>query len=364
MTVEALAAPTNTPAPAVADTSVDNAAPAVTEDEQLESVWAKLHPQERVDRGEGGKFVSSDPAKREAQATEAPLEGGGGEAPADTSTVAADTPLPANWNGLDEVWAKIPQDARAAIAEHQQQQHAKLSDMGRKVSQFEPLQQAASEFAEYFNGNLKDADGKPIHPADGIRYLANIQRMMDKDPESTILSIIDTYGVRDKLAARLGVKVDGQAPVPDTTAALLAKIDRLEQTLKGVNDPSKIEQVVERREAQRKHEEEVIRLTSAKPLFSEIPEARMVFFINEAWEKLGEGATKAAVLDHAYNAAIEADPALRAKSQAATKAAEDAAAKAEAAKRGSSVNLKSTGTGTPRAVSDDEAMEEVWRKYN
>lgn len=358
MTVEELAAPVDTgAAAAVADGALADAAlnndSAVTEDDQLESAWAKLHPQDRVERAADGKFTN----------TKTPLEGGeGGEQQADASTVAADVPLPANWNGLDEVWAKIPADARTAIAEHQQQQHAKLSDMGRKVAAYEPLQQAASEFAEYFNGELVGADGKPISPADGIRYLANIQRMMDRDAPKTILSIIDTYGAREAVAALLGVQA-GDKPT-DTNAALLAKIDRLERTLQGANDPSKIEQVVDRREAQRQHEQEVIRLTSAKPLFSKIPEARMVFFINEAWDKLGDSASKSAVLDHAYNAAIEADPALRAQSQAATKAAEDTAAKAEAAKRATGVNLKSTGTGTPRVVSEDEAMEEVWRKHH
>lgn len=330
-----------------------------TEDAQLESAWAKLHPQDRVERAADGKFTS--------QNTETPLEGGEGEGQqVDPSTVAADVPLPANWNGLDEVWGKIPADARAAIAEHQQQQHAKLSDMGRRVAAYEPLQAAASEFAEYFNGNLKGADGRPINPADGIRYLANIQRMMDQDAESTLLSIIDTYGVRDKLAARLGAKMDGTAPANDANTALLEKIDRLEKHIltNGLTDPSKVEQIVERREQQRQHEEEVIRLTTAKPLFSKIPEQRMVFFINEAWDKLGPDATKQSVLDHAYNAAIEADPALRAQSQAATQAARDTAAKAEAAKRGASVNVKNTASGAPRTVSEDEAMEEVWRRHH
>lgn len=357
---------------ALADTSTQVAQPAViqtdttpvSEDAAMDAVWDRLVTSNGAER-ENGKFVSPDPEKRAAAeaAKDTPLEGGEGEAQADTSTVAADAPLPANWNGLDEVWAKIPVDARTAIAEHQQQQHAKLSDMGRKVATYEPLQQAASEFAEYFNGNLKGADGKPIQAADGIRYLANIQRMMDKDSEGTILSIIDTYGVRDKIAARLGGTA--AAPAADPNAALLDKIDRLEKhILTNGLDPSKVEQIVDRRESKRQHEEEVIRLTSAKPLFSKIPDARMVFFINEAWTKLGDTADKAAVLDHAYNAAIEADPALRAQSEAAKKAAADTAAKAEAAKRGTSVNLRSTGTGAPRTVSEDEAMEEVWRKHH
>lgn len=362
MTVEALADTTSSQVvePAVIQTDT---AP-VSEDAAMDAVWDRLVTSNGAER-ENGRFVSPDPEKRAAAeaAKATPLEGGEGEAPADTSTVTADVPLPANWNGLDEVWAKVPADARSAIAEHQQQQHAKLSDMGRKVATYEPLQAAASEFAEYFNGNLRGSDGKPIAPADGIRYLANIQRMMDKAPEDTLLSIIDTYGVRDKIAARLGAKA-GDAPA-NTESRLLQEIADLKQAIAANRfDPAIVEKVVDEKAAKSKHEEEVIRLTSAKPFFSEIPDEDMVFYINKAWKALGNDAAKSAVLDHAYNAAIEASPALRAKSQAAKTAANDTAAKAEAAKRGTSVNLKSTGTGTPRTVSEDDAMEEVWRRHH
>lgn len=365
MTVEALATPVDTSAAVIADAAVIDASAdtALTEDQQMDAVWNRMARDNGAER-ENGRFVSPDPEKRAAANTETPPEGGEGEAtPVDTSTVATDAPLPANWRGLEDTWSKIPAELRETIAAHEGKLHKTLSDQGSQLGVLRPLQEAASEFAEYFNGSLKGADGQPINPADGIRYLANIQRAMDQDAPKTILSIIDTYGAREAIAAALGVKVDG-AQATDTNTALLAKIDRLERVIQDANDPSKIEQVVDRREAKRQHEEEVSRLTSAKPLFSKIPEARMVFFINEAWDLLGQDATRSAVLDHAYNAAIEADPTLRAQSEAAKKAAEDAAAKAEAAKRGSSVNIKSTGTGAPRKVSEDEAMEEVWAKYN
>lgn len=369
MTVDLATTDTSTQVdPAVianADASVTADAP-LSEDAAMDAAWAKFHPEERVER-ENGRFVSPDPEKRAAAeaAAQTPLEGGEGEGQVDPSTVATDVPLPANWQGLDEVWAKVPPDARAAIAEHQIAQHKTLSDMGRKVAAYEPLNEVAAEFAEYFNGNLRDADGQPMHPADGVRYLANIQRQMDANPVETLLSIMDTYQARDKIAAALGVKAgDGTAPATDTTTALLAKIDRLEAAIRATNDPSKIEQVIDRRETQRQHEEEVSRLTSSKPLYSEIPEHRMVFFINEAWQTLGQDATKQQVFDHAYNAAVEASPTLRVKSQAATLAATDTAAKAEAAKRGTSVNVTSTAQAKPRVKSEDEAMEEVWSKHH
>lgn len=363
MTVEALA--TDTGQPATESAVVINADPnpvgtdaPLSEDDQLESTWAKLHPQERVDRAENGKFVSQNGD------TQTPLEGGEGEEQtADPATVTADVPLPANWRGLEDAWGKLPAELRGPIAEHEGKLHRTLSEQGSQLGMLKPLSEAASEFAEYFNGNLKDANGQPIHPADGIRYLANIQRQMDSDPVSTLLSIVETYGVRDQLAAALGVKAEPGAQ-PDPSNLLLAKIDRLERALQGVNDPSKIEEVVERREAIRSHQEEVGRLEKSKPHYDKIPQHRMVFFINEAWQALGDDATKQAVFDHAYNAAVEADPALRALSQAAKSAADDNAAKAEAAKRGNAVNVKTTATGKPRPQSEDEGMEEVWRKHH
>src|SRR5690606_13025102 len=97
---------------------------------------------------------------------------------------------------------------------------------------------------------------------------------------------------------------------------------------------------------------------------SKIDDETMVFFINRAWKTLGADATMEKVFDHAYNAAVEADPALRALSKAATTAADDKAAKAEAAKRATGVNVKSTSAGKPRQPSDDEAMEQVWSKHH
>lgn len=355
------------------EAQVGNEPAAFDADAAMDKVWDRLQVNNGADRADNGKFTSPNQDKTEDQAaaseenTEKPLEGGEEEgAEADHAAVAADVPLPANWVGKDELWGKLTPEVRAEIAEHQREQHAKLSDYGRKVASYQPLSEAAEEFAEYFNGNLKGADGQPINPADGIRYLANIQRQMDRDPVSTALSIIDTYGVREKIAAQLGVKAeDGQQP--DTSArenALLQKIDRLEAAIRETSDPSRIEQVIEKKQNEAKHRDEVSRLMDpkSKPLIEKIPEKRLVYFINEAWETLGADATKDKVFDHAYNAAVEADPALRALSKAATSAAEDKAAKAEAAKRANGVNLKSSSAGKARTLTEDEQLEAKWQE--
>lgn len=353
-------AATPAPIPGDAGTPAPTTEPVISEDAMMEQVWAKSHPQERVDRADDGKFTGREGANTEPPDGQAEGEGQG------VQSAPAETPLPANWDGMDEVWGKIPADARTKIAEHQQRQHAKLSDLGRKVAAYEPMAQVASEFAEYFNGNLTlpGPDGKPVRiaPHDGVRYLAGIQRAMDKQPVETLLSIMDTYKVRDKIAAHLS----GQAPAqPQGDAALLSRIDQLENIIRKSSDPSLIEQVVDRKNARAAHEQEVSRLMDPKgsrPLAPDIEAETLAFFIGKAWKALGDDAGIEAVFDHAYKAAVEADPALRAKAEAARKAAEDTAAKAESAKRGASVNLRSTAAGKPRQLSDDELMEEVWRK--
>lgn len=360
---------------ALEDTSINSGVePAVisepssipADDQAMNDVWDRLVTNNGAER-ENGRFVSPDPEKRaaaEASANEPPAQVGEGGEPADASTVSTDVPLPPNWHGKDDLWAKIPADVRAEVAAFQNEQHAKLSDLGRKVAAFEPLNGVGSEISGYLQQAAQRAgaayDG-PRTAAEGVSYLFNIQRMMDADPVSTIMQIADTYGTREQLAAALGVNA---APAADTNSALLAKIDRLEAAIRQGTDPSQIEQVVDRREEQRRHDEEVSRLTTSKPLYSKIPEARMVFFINEAWDKLGPTATKAAVFDHAYTAAVEADPALRAQSMAAKTAANDTVAKAEAAKRGTAVNIRSTAPSKPARQSEDSALEEVWAKHH
>jgi len=362
MSEEAVQTVESTVSPAVLVPETPVGETALNEDAQLETAWAKFHPEERVERAENGKFVSSNPDK----ASETPLEGGGGEEPtADPSTVTADVPLPANWQGKDELWSKIPVEARGEIATFQNQQHAKLSELGRAVAAYEPIHNVGQDVVNYLNEAAQRQgaayDG-PTTPAEGVAYLFNIQRMMDADPVTTILQIADTYGTRDKLAAALGVT---GAPQGDQNKLLLAEIAELKRTIASNRfDPAMIEQVVDQKTARAEHDKEVSRLLSSKPLANEIEPDDLVFFINKAWKALGQDAAKQAVFDHAYNAAVEANPTLRAKSQAVTSTAKDAAEKAEAAKRGSSVNVKSTAQTAPRKQSEDEAMEEVWRKHH
>lgn len=342
---------TPTEAPVASEVATD-----INLDTELDSIWDRANITNGADRGENGKFVSPNAETPEANAEEAPsLEGETeGEQPGSTPV---DVPLPPNWQGkaeLAEAWQALPPEKRAIVAQHEQELHARMSDLGRQASTFKPLQEAASEFAEYFNGNLRGADGQPINPADGIRYLANIQRSMDRDPFNTLVSIADTYGLREHLAQAFGGQV--QAVSPDTRE-LLNEIAGLKQQLSSVQSPANIEQVIERREVIG----ELSRFAESKPLYAQV-ENDLPFFIQKAKTQIGENAGRLAVLEKAYDLAVQADPALRAQSEAASKAARPDTAKAEAAKRANGVNVTSTSSGKARPPSLDDELSAIWDK--
>lgn len=332
-------------------------------DADLEAIWNRDNVTNGADRGDGGKFVSpngevsteAEPEQATEPVTEpTSLEGETGEE--QPGSTPADVPLPANrlLNSLDAEWATLSPEVQQKLTERSNELHTKLSDMGKQVSTFAPLKEAASEFAEYFNGNLRGSDGQPITPADGIRYLANIQRAMDKQPLETLLSIADTYGLREQLAKQFGGQVQ---EVPQDQKILLDEIAGLKRTIQGLRDPANVEQVIERRELQ----SDISRFAASKPLYAQI-EPDLPFFITKAKTQLGEGATRTAILEKAYDLAIQADPALRAQSEAAKTAAKTDAAKADAARRATGVNVTSTSSGKAREPSLDDELAAVWEK--
>ena len=145
--------------------------------------------------------------------------------------------------------------------------------------------------------------------------------------------------------------------------ALLSKISSLEATIRDMGakqfDPSHVEKVLDAREI----DAEISRFASTHPLYSQV-ENDLPFFIQKAGAQLGGKATHAAVLEKAYNLAVEADPALRAHVQAAQTAAPDESAKAQAAKRATSINVTSTGSGKARPLTEDELLAQTFDQVN
>jgi hypothetical protein len=136
--------------------------------------------------------------------------------------------------------------------------------------------------------------------------------------------------------------------------------------LASVHNPAtiddRINQKLQERSDQQSAADEVSRLASDKPLYSEIPEVDMVEAIHKARRKLGDTASKEAVFTMAYDMAVNADPDLRAKAAAAKPAATNGAAKVEGARRAAAVNIPSTASGKGRALTEDEELAAVYER--
>lgn len=86
-------------------------------------------------------------------------------------------------------------------------------------------------------------------------------------------------------------------------------------------------------------------------------------FIGLAYDQSGNGASAQDILDAAYDMAIHAIPALRAKVTAAAAPATDPRLTA-AQMKAKSVNVVSRPSGQGRALSERDAMAAVWDKYH
>lgn len=333
----------------------------MADDDAMGAVWDRMERDNGSDR-ENGRFVSVDPEKRtaDAGAGEGNEQEGGPET--GSSTPATSAPLPGNWTGLDEVWNKIAPEDRAKIAAVQNDLQAKLSDQGRAIAAFKPMQEVIERQKDYFDGRYKNADGSGITPTQAVEFFFNVQRELDKDPIAGLINIADRYGARDQLAAALGKAPAGDGQQGD--AALRAEITSLRRQVQDLLNPASIDARISQKFSEKAAadaaDEEVSRLAKDKPLYSEIPEEDMVTAIHRARRKLGDAASKQAVFDLAYDIAVHADPDLRAKAAAAKPAAGQNQRKVEEARRAAGVNVTSTSSGKARNLTEDEELAEVY----
>lgn len=338
--------------------AADGGAGADTTEADLGAIWDRENVTNGADRGADGQFASRNGTQTnsaDGQADQGSLEGEQGEGDQLGSTPVAGTPLPAHrlLSSLDAEWATLTPEVQAKLTERSTDLHNRMTQMGQQVAAYKPLQEVANEFAQYFNSELIGPDGQATTPADAVRYLANIQRSMDAQPLETLLSIADTYGLREQLAQAFGGQVQS---VPVDQQKILNELNGLRQLVRQRQDPAQIEEVLERRDVQ----SEISRLASSKPHWSHV-EADLPFFINKAKMQLGEGAARAALLERAYDLAVQADPALRQQTQAAPSAADRVrGAKAEGAKRAAGVNVPSSQPGKAREPSLDDALGQIW----
>lgn len=370
MSVDSVAAAMDAPLTDTAGTAV------VDNDAALDAVWEKHNTNNGSERAADGKFSSPGKAAADADQPQGedrtePLEGGGGEDAGDTeSTPQSTVPLPSSMRHLEDVWSKIPDDLKKPLADHQNKLHKTLSDQGQALASWKPVRDTIEEFKDYFGGDRGNYD-----PAEAIKELFTIQKAMDDNPLQTILDISKRYNLIPHLAQVFAPKGEGgengqPSAAGKENAALLAEISELKSTINDLRagfKPELIDERISQRLIVDREEssamEAINRTSNEMPLRAEISADDWKHYISRSWTRLGEAASKEAVLKSAYDMAVNADPDLRARTAALKGAAVNDAAKVADAKRANATNLRSTSTGKPRELTEDEILSSVWDKF-
>lgn len=317
----------------------ENAAPvegtaAPSDLEQMGAIWDKM--QEAPEPPAEAEPAEAEPAETEDQPSLAAIE--------------APTDLPA---AIKAKWAGIPEDVREAVLQSHRAMAGKLTEQGRVTQAAKPvydvLVQAAREIPSM-------QDMTPAQIAADVFEMAKVQHALNSDPVGTLLQIAQEHGALQGLAARL----TGQ---PQQAAPNLEKhIEALQAQIAKLADPSLVDRRVEQTLAQRDVSRTVEEYAGTKEHWSAV-EPVLPQFIELAQAQSGEGASTKDILDAAYDMAIHAIPALRAKVTAAAAPATDPRLTA-AQMKAKSVNVVSRPSGQGRALSERDAMAAVWDKYH
>lgn len=307
-------------------------------------------------RDEAGRFAPKDGEARPEQ--EAQAEGVAKPEPDAIEQEAQPKArsIPANWtpdmadilDGMD--------DAKASrLTEWSFRLHRQMSDLGRSATAARQFEDVARRYSDVFTKN-------GVAPHDGFERLLSVQSMLDADPIAGIATIAEAYGVKDRIFAR-SENGEASAAPSDEAIELRRTVADLRQQLSGLTDGDAIDQRVSHVLEKRTAEDLIGRFASSKPHYAEV-EAVLPDFIRLARRELGEGAAAEAVLEQAYDMAINAIPNVRSKvKQAAIPVAADATNdRAEKAKKAASINIASQPSGKSAPVSEDQAMEATWSR--
>jgi hypothetical protein len=309
------------------------AAPETSETDQMAAIWDKY----------SGEIEAETPEEQPVEAKPEP------QPETTLAAIEAPTDLPA---AVKAKWADIPEEAREAVLASHRAMAGKLTEQGRVTQAAKPvydvLVQAAREIPSM-------QDMTPAQIAQDVFQMARVQGMLNTDPVGTLLQIAQEHNALDALAARFS----GQAPQADT--GLAKHIQALQAQIAQLADPATVDRRVEQTLTQREISRTVEEYASAKEHWADV-EPILPQFIEIATQGQGNGASPKDILDAAYDMAIHAIPALRAKVTAAAAPATDPRLTA-AQMKAKSVNVVSRPSGQGRELSERETMGAIWDKY-
>lgn len=314
-------------------------------------------PKKTPERGPDGKFISSAPVE-DAPSEEDAAPGGetgeeAGEEDASPSAVSSPT-IPAHLPGaVKEVMAGLEPEQQKVVADFVKAQDTKFGEIGRELDTYRPVAEVVNQYREYFDGTKANHN-----PAQAMASLFAVQRAMDSDPVGTLQKIAATYGVQNQL-------FQGTQGAAQEIAQLNQHIANLERMVGQMSDGSFVREQFSMMNMEQQIDQAIDSFQKEAPFYSEV-EGILPQFVGMARERLGESAAPQEVLKTAYDMAVNAIPEVRAKAREAEKleAAQTPDPKRkEAAKKASSINMKSRSTGKDAARSAEDQMAAVWDKH-
>lgn len=290
------------------------------------------------------------PAAEEAapEAESAPAPEAEAEAPEALAPEAP--PMPTDLSPkLGPAWQRLDEAGRAALVEVQREMGRRLADQGRIVQAVKPahdmLVQAMRELPELANMT-------PEQVAQDVRYLAQVNAQLARDPLGAILSVAQTYGVTDALAQALS----GRGADASHTAAVAQEVRQLRAMLQQGLNPAAIQSEVERTIAQKETMSVVAQFAASQPHWNTV-EPYLPQFIELAQKALPPSTSAQDVLSRAYDMAVHAFPDLRPapKPAAPAPAPRDPERTAQAI-RATRVNVGARQPGPGSALTLDQRM--------
>lgn len=320
-------------------------APEVTEDAALDAVWDELNAEE------------AEKPEPEDQADEPPEDVDGEDDTAEEPE--DDTPAPTELpKAIRDKWKDIPEDAREAIVASQRDLNRKLAEQGRMVQGIAPIRDALVQAAKDLPAL---ANMTPAQIARDVTQLAKISADFNTRPLETMVGLIKQHG----LEAPLRKMFTGQQPQQGDMATneLRQHIAKLERQLETSANPDYIRTQVDEALAFTTTAREVTDFAGQAEHWADV-EPHLPSIIPFVQQMLPD-ASPQDVLRRSYEMAVsQIVPEAKAKASKAVEQTAEAPdpAKLKAAQKAKSVNVRSTGSGKSRTLSEDELLDAAWAR--
>jgi hypothetical protein len=345
-------------------TPVVEAQPEPSLEDSLKAVWDKHNPSRAPD----GKFAPKDSETPEiaagAESDTAKPEPAGQPETAKIEPAQPAIDAPYSWPAEAKAkWASVPPELQSIVSKRETEAQQAISRLGndkvtleRQVKAYEPINQL-------LQARQQDFARRGIAPAQAFAALLNAQDMLEADPVNGLTQLglsfgIDLRGVFSGQQQQAGV--DPQVvQLTNTVARLQQQIAQTQSTV-AQRETAEQARLREAEQAQATQLSDTIHDFSKDKLYFEDVRPLMATLLSGGQAK---------TLDEAYDMAVNANPTIRQRIQSDQRKADEdkrtaeAKAKADAARKAASVNVKSAlSSPNPKTMEDD--MRDVYRRLN